>query len=1073
MTQQSKNVEAIYPLSPLQEGMLFHSIYAPDSGVYVTQACVTLHGALDVAGFKRAWADVAARHTILRTLFVWEGLPKPHQVVRKQIDLPWTELDWRSLPESEAAARLTDFLASDQTQGFALDQAPLMRFALLRVADDRYHFVWSHHHILMDGWSVPIVMQELLHFYGGAGQPLPRPRPYQDYIRWLQKQEPSQAEAYWRRSLQGFATPTPLPASLTRPRQPHSFAEERFTLAAPITDGLQGLARQHRLTVNSFAQGAWALLLSRYSGEERVLFGAALASRPPELIGIESMVGLFLNNLPVSVQLSPEAKLLDWLQSIQAAQVEREQYAHTPLVDIQGWSEMPRALPLFESHVAFESFPLGDVAEDEQTLEVGQARVTSFTNSAIVVRVIPGDEMAVDLIYDAERFEAAAIHALGEQFVSLLTQFASRPEQTLADFSLLTPAAQQLLPDPRLPLPRPIHSPITALFGRWAEELAEHPAIEWGEQSRSYAALYADARRIAQALIAAGMQKGDVVAVAGQRTYGVIAGMMGVLLSGGVLLTIAHDLPAERQRVMLREADARLLVAVGMDVAGLAFPHPILEVEPETLQIESQAGADLPDLPALTGDDPAYIFFTSGTTGVPKGVLGNHRGLAHFLHWQRESFGVQPTDRCAQLTGLSFDVVMRDIFMPLTSGATLCLPAALAVLEPQRLLAWLNEARITLLHTVPSLAHSWLMQAEDYRNESLRWAFFAGEPLTDSLALNWRAHFLACEVANIYGPTETTLAKFWYHVPRQPLPGVQPVGWPLPQTQALVLDGQDRQCGVGEPGEITIRTPFRTNGYINAPEQNARFVPNPFTAEAGDLLYRTGDRGRYAADGRLEILGRVDDQVKIRGIRIELGEIKALLERHPAVQASVVVAVQGDENGMEPGDKQIVAYVVPAQTAVTDYQTQKPLSKTLHSYLAEQLPEAMIPSAFVSLDEIPLTPNGKVDRRALPAPDSRAASQPGDDFAPPSTEIEESIAAIWRKVLKRETVGIYDNFFAIGGHSLMATQVVGRLRREFDIKFSLHSFFDEPTIAALAELVEVQLLEQMDSELLEELLESV
>lgn len=1079
MKPQSKNVEAIYPLSPLQEGMLFHSIYAPDSGVYVTQACVTLRGKLDVTRFKRAWAEVTARHSILRTLFVWEGLPKPHQVVRKEVTLPWTELDWQDLAESEAESRLAEFLAADQAQGFRVDQAPLMRFALIRVAPERHHFVWSHHHILMDGWSLPIVLQEFLHFYSGSSRPLPLPRPYQEYIRWLQKQDPAPAEAYWRQTLAGFTAPTPLPASLTRPRQPHRFAEQRFVLTAPVTEQLQGLARRQRITLNSFAQGAWALLLSRYSRAERVLFGAALASRPPELTGIESMVGLFLNNLPVAVDVEPETPLLGWLQAIHAAQIEREQYAHIPLVEIQGWSEVPRALPLFESHVAFESYPLGEIAQEDDAFQVGEARFTSFTNSAIVVRVIPGEAMAIDFIYDAERFEPAAIQALGEQFVFLLAQFADAPEQTLADFSLLTPAARRMLPDPAQALEQPPHQPISAHMAHWAETLPDHPAIAWEGQSRSYAQLYGDAQQIAQAIRAAGIGKGDVVAVTGQRRYGTIAAMLGVFLSGGVLLTLAHDLPVERQRVMLREADARLLATVGSGGEGPAFPHPILHVDPESAQVEPQAGAPGP-LPDLTGEDGAYLFFTSGTTGVPKGVLGNHKGLAHFLCWQRETFGVASSDRCAQLTGLSFDVVLRDIFTPLTSGATLCLPEELAVLEPARLLAWLHEERITLLHTVPSLAHAWLMQPSGPVNESLRWAFFAGEPLTDGLIQRWRERFARCEVVNLYGPTETTLAKFWYQTPAQPLPGVQPVGWPLPQTQALVLDGRNRLCGVGEPGEIVIRTPFRTNGYINTPAQNARFVPNPWGEDESDRLYYTGDRGRYAGDGRLEILGRMDDQVKIRGVRVELGEIKALLEQHPAVQVSVVVAQRGEEKPgeTEPGeaghnDITIVAYVVPAPHAATDYQSRKPLSALLRDYLGEQLPEAMIPSAFVTLEEIPLTPNGKVDRRALPAPDAVAEGQSGEEFVAPRSETEEAIAAIWRKILKRDEISVHDNFFALGGHSLMATQIVGRLRREFEIPFSLHSFFNEPTIAALAELVDVALLEQMESELLEELLESV
>lgn len=1077
MKQQSKNVEAIYPLSPLQEGMLFHSIYNPDSGVYVTQACLTLEGSLNAAGFRRAWQRVTARHSILRSAFVWEGLPKPHQVVHKRVELPWQTLDWRDHPESEIEARLSAFLAQDQTQGFKLSQAPLMRFALIQVSAERYYFVWSHHHILIDGWSLPLIFNDLMHFYLTPTKRLPKPKPYQAYIQWLQKQDRNSAETYWRDALQGITTPTPLPLSLTRSEQPDQFGEQQFEVEASTTATLQQLARDHRLTVNNFVQGAWAFILSRYSGESDVVFGAALSSRPPELEGMEKMVGLFLNNLPVRIQVAEEMHLLDWLQTIQAGQLAREQYAHTPLVDIQGWSEVPRALPLFESHVAFESYPFDDSSQEkQQTLQVTDVQMSSYTNSGIVVRVIPGESLIVDFVYDASRFESATITAVGEQFVHLLTQFAAQPTQTLSAYSLLTTAAQAILPDPQDPIAAPVQTPITSLIAKRAAEMPTHNAIVSAEQQKSYAELYASAQQIAHKIVAAGIQTGDVIAVYGSRTYGTIASMIGVFLSGGVLLNLADNLPLQRQQVMLREANAKLLVNVGMNVDALAFEHGTLSVAQMSAEMmyqsyDASAESDIITtqseqtvLPTIKGTDAAYIFFTSGTTGVPKGVLGNHKGLAHFLAWQRETFNVQPTDRCAQLTALSFDVVMRDIFMPLTSGATLCLPEAMAILEPERLLAWLDAEAITLLHTVPSLAQAWIMQPSAQKSSTLRCAFFAGEPLTDTLVNRWRDYFTACEVVNIYGPTETTLAKCYYRVPASPFPGVQPVGQPLPQTQALVLGKGNRRCGIGEQGEIVLRTPFCTYGYINVPAEQSRFAPSPFRDDESDLFYYTGDRGRYRADGTLNILGRMDDQVKIRGVRIELGEIKALLDDHDLVWESFVMATDVD------GEKALVAYLVPMGVCSAESAS---LAQTLHQYLSDRLSAAMIPSAFVALDKLPLTPNGKINRRALPAPSQPTAADTSEQAVSPRTETEEQVAAIWCKVLKRESIGVHENFFAIGGHSLMATQVVGRIRRTFDIKFSLRSFFDEPTIATVAELVDLKLLEQLEDGDLEALLATI
>jgi amino acid adenylation domain-containing protein len=440
------------------------------------------------------------------------------------------------------------------------------------------------------------------------------------------------------------------------------------------------------------------------------------------------------------------------------------------------------------------------------------------------------------------------------------------------------------------------------------------------------------------------------------------------------------------------------------------------------------------ELPVLDPDDAAYVFFTSGTTGVPKGVLGCHKGLAHFLNWQRQTFAVEPQDRSAQLTGLSFDAVLRDIFLPLTSGATLCLPVESDDLGPAQILPWLEREQISLLHTVPSLAQSWLANVPPGVSlRALRQVFSVGEPLTETLVHQWREAFPeAGEIVNIYGPTETTLTKCYYRVPADDiLPGVQPVGWPLPDTQSLVLTKSDQLCGISEPGEIVIRTPFRTLGYINMPEENERwFVQNPFRNDAQDC-----------PDGSLEFLGRLDDQVKIRGVRIEPQEISAVLNQHPAVQQAVVSIWE-----FETGDKRLVAYVVPDRV-------QFPGVSDLRGFLQKRLPDYMIPANFVLIDAVPLTPNGKIDRRALPEPEMRP--ELAATFVAPQTQLEELVASAWTAVLGLEQIGIHENFFEIGGHSLLATQVMSRIRQAVQVDLPLRTLFEGPTVSALAKQIEV------------------
>ncbi|MGD2183146.1 amino acid adenylation domain-containing protein [Lusitaniella coriacea LEGE 07167] len=593
----------------------------------------------------------------------------------------------------------------------------------------------------------------------------------------------------------------------------------------------------------------------------------------------------------------------------------------------------------------------------------------------------------------------------------------------------------EIEPDLRAAIPQPHYDLVTDVVASWVERTPERVAISQGDCTRSYSELSHSARALARVLLDLGLQQGDVVAVQGEKSFGFIASLLAVFLGGGVLLTLDSNLPESRQQLMRKSANVKFDLFVGgenneQSLNGIAV-HPdtgeAIDVEPSVI-----------DLPQLHPNDPAYIFFTSGTTGVPKGVLGCHKGLAHFLHWQRETFNIKPRDRAAQFTGFSFDVLLRDVFLPLTSGATLCIPPKDFDLSAASVLPWLEREKISLLHTVPTLAQSWLGDGSANLS-ALRWIFFAGEPLTDALVNRWRKTFPnSGQIVNFYGPTETTLAKFFYIVPEPPSPGVQPLGLPLPQTQALIWDENQQLCGKGEAGEIVLRTPFRSLGYVNAPEETQkRFIKNPYRNDAGDLLYRTGDRGRYRQDGLLEILGRIDDQIKIRGIRIEPQEIATVLNQHSAIAQTVILARED-----EPGNKRLVAYCV-ANAQLTP--------RELRHFLQGQLPEYMIPVAFVLLEALPLTPNGKVDRNALPVPNSSHLLQ-SENFVAPRNETEQTIAAIWNQILG-VNAGIFDDFFELGGHSLLATQVIARVREAFAIDLPLRRLFEFPTIAGLSEAV--------------------
>jgi amino acid adenylation domain-containing protein len=585
-------------------------------------------------------------------------------------------------------------------------------------------------------------------------------------------------------------------------------------------------------------------------------------------------------------------------------------------------------------------------------------------------------------------------------------------------------------PDPSAPLDGPPQIPVIEQVANWTARQPHAIAVADAERAWTYEELQNASHRAAAALRREGLHEKCVVAVSGRAGFGQTASFLGVWHAGAVLLPVDTDLPPERKRRMLQQAEASCAILHGpvQDAPGWLDGIRIVDASAESPDPVRRAN--------LAEDAPAYIFFTSGSTGRPKGVLGCHKGLSHFLGWQREEFRVGPGDRVAQLTNLSFDVMLRDFFLPLISGATVCIPS---LRDRTMVMEWLRAQDITILHAVPSLAEAWAADlAVAFTLPALRWIFFSGEPLSDTLVSRWRNIAPCAGIVNLYGPTETTMAKCFHVVPEPAPPGVQAVGRPMPYCQALVVAEGHRLCGVGEEGEIVIRTPFRTLGYLlpdSAPPRG--FRPNPFRDDSTDILYWTGDRGRYRPDGELQFLGRVDDQVKIRGVRVEPAEVAAVLQRHPQV-LSCFVSASGSG-----GDALLRAYVVSRPETHLN-------ARELRGFAAASLPDAMLPSFFIFIGSLPLLPNGKIDRRALESLPTEPESAP-TEIAGPRNEVEERIVEVWKRVLRESHIGIHDNFFLIGGNSLKAMQMLAQLRRTMRHNISVRLVFECPTIAQLSE----------------------
>ena len=1041
-----RGIEDIYPLSPTQQGLLFHTLRDPSSGVYVEQMTIRIARRLDVEAFKVAWGEVTSRHPPLRTSFAWAGLDQPLQIVHAGVSLPWVEEDWRGAPAPEQQARVEAFLREDRARGFDLARAPLMHMALFRLSDDAHQFVWTHHHLLLDGWSLPALLKELFALYdaacGGAPAALPPPPPYRDYIAWLAQQDLARAEAFWRQALRGFSAPTPLvvdrlpaPAGARPPGHAHLLRR----VPAAMTAALLEVARANELTLNTLVQGAWALLLGRYSGEDDVVFGATVSGRSARVEGIEAMVGLFINTLPVRVRLPAEAALIPWLTQIQQQQADALPYEHSPLAKVQGWSDVPRGQALFESLLVFENYPMDDaLRRSTSMLSVADAHVQEQTNYPLTVALLPGEELMVRVDHATDRFDAATIERLACHFMALLEGFAARPNSRLSGIPMLSPEERRQLVqgwnDTRVDYGP--HRGVHELFEDQAARAPEAVAVAFEGEEISYGELNRRSNRLAHRLRSLGVGRDALVGVCLERSIEMVTALLAVLKAGGAYVPLDPSYPAERLAFMIADAEAPvILTQARLEIPGLARGSE----GPRVLLVDDEAAlAGLPEDDPRSGasaDDLAYVIYTSGSTGKPKGAMNTHGGLRNRLLWMQQALELTPDDAVLQKTPYSFDVSVWEFFWPLLVGARLVVARPGGHRDNVYLAELIAAQRVTTAHFVPSMLRPFVDEGGLGACPGLRRVVCSGEALSFELAQRFFAESRAA-LYNLYGPTEASIdVSAWVCRPDEDR-GVVPIGRPIANTQLHVLDAWLEPVPVGVPGELYIGGAGVGRGYLKRPELTAeRFLRDPFRDAPGARLYRTGDAVRWLPDGTLEYLGRLDDQVKIRGFRVELGEIEAALLQHEAVRDAVVVARED-----APGERRLVAYIVARRSPA-------PAVPELRELLQRTLPEHMIPAHFVELPAVPLTPSGKVDRRALPAPD-RERPRLGGAFVAPRTPVEQALAAIWAQVIGLERVGVDDDFFALGGDSILAIQVISRAQR-VGLSLSIKQIFERRTVAAL------------------------
>lgn len=1046
-----KNVQDFYPLTPMQQGMLFHTLSAPESGVYVEQLSCRLNGELDVAAFERAWQRTVERHTVLRTAFVTAGLKEPVQVVHRQVKLPFHQEDWRTLNEADLSSRLEAFVKAERQRGFDPAAAPLLRIALLRLADDGYRFVLTYHHLLLDGWSFAALIQEVFAQYealaGGKDLKLPAPRPFRDYLSWLKKQDAARAEAFWRETLKGMTAPTPIvmghpPAEPPPDGNPYPF--HALHLSEEETQQLQNFARRNHLTINTLIQGAWALLLSRYSNEETVVFGATVSGRPADLPGAESMIGLFINTLPVRVTVDPRANVVEWLKQLQAQQAELRLYEYSPLVQIQGWSDVPRGLPLFESIVVFENYPI-EAAVREGTggisLAIDNVRTAESTNYPLTVAVSPGKELSIELGYDGEKFAADAIVRLLGHLRTLLREMTSDAARALLSIPHLTAEESRLLlvewnrTDAELPSDSCIHQ----LFEEAARKFSSRTAVKFDGRQLTYQELNERANRLAHHLRRQGIGPDMLVAICIERSLEMVIGVLGIIKAGGAYVPLDPRYPQDRLLYMLKDSGATVLLTQQSLLSTLpASNAQVLCLDGDWNRIATESSENPPILTNL--ENLIYAIYTSGTTGKPKGVLIGHRSVVNMAYCFSRALALRPEESVLQFASLSFDASVMEIFPTLLGGATLCLAQRVDLMAPDELSRILEKDGVTVAFLPPAL----LRILDPDRFPTLKTIITGGESSSREVVTRWAR---GRRFVNAYGPTETTVGPTLYPVEGDlPREEIVPIGKAIANAKIYLLDRNLQPVPVGIPGEIHVGGVGLARGYLNQPEltaekfidweyEDARVLPSSLKCR----LYRTGDLARYLPDGNIEYLGRLDHQVKIRGFRIELEEIETSIEQHPSVRQAVVT-VREDQ----PGQKRLIAYVSLNDPSLDLGQ--------LRSSLHQHLPEYMVPAVFVALDSIPLNANGKVDRRRLPAPEG-SRPESARDFVPPRDLLEAQVAAIWEEVLEIRPIGVTDNFYDLGGHSLLAVRIIGLLQQRMGVNVPLVRMIEEPTVEHLARVV--------------------
>lgn len=1050
---QQKSVVAIYPLSPLQQGLLFHALHAPESDQYCEQIHWTYDGLLDKGVLKQAWGELIQAHPILRTRFMWEGVDSPVQMVESMVELPWYEQDWRQFTVEKQVDQLAQYLKYDREQGFDLSKVCALRLHLICLGDSRHEFIFTHHHILLDGWCLPLLQQELANRYaaivGGKRSIIPSAPPYERYIEWLQQQDRHIAQIFWAEQLRGIEAPTPLsmnrPGSVLDARRPIELQHEKIhILSQEFTTQLQRFGREFKITLNTLFQFAWAKVLSVYSGQDEVIFGATISGRSAMLPHIDRMVGLFINTLPVCVRLNNPQDLLTQLLALQGKIQSINQYGYLSLSEIQNsCSEISAEHSLFYSLFVFENYPVNkNNVHYAKHLELQHVRYYEKTNYPLALMVMPGEQLCFKAVYDEACFESEKIVVLLQHVEQVLKNIVDQPSQGVQSLSILSLEEQQkiLMDWNNTDVDYPKNKTITRLFEEQVERTPDSIAVTFASESLSYRELNAKANQLAHYLRELGVESGDLVSICLDKSIELIIAVLGVLKSGGVYVPVEVDFPVRRMQYIIDDGEIKFSISnKGLVLENSSLRQIDLEGEEKFI---SKRNNNNPVNMSNSGDI-ACIFYTSGSTGRPKGIMLGHKVIANLVHWHFASRTVIPK-KISLFASIGFDMSIHEITYALLNGCELVIIPEMMRKEPAELVRFIVDNEINQLFLPTAMLDVLAQESNNMKPDfsRLTHVIVAGDALkiTNSVRDLFKFYSHIC-LENHYGPSETHVVTYLRLLGKdvEQWPDFPSIGKPIGNTRLYVLDKFLQSVPIGVAGELYVGGECLAHGYLNLPQLTEEcFIVNPFDKNKSSRLYKTGDLVCWRPDGCLDFLGRKDHQVKIRGFRVELREVELCLESYQGVRQAIVLLSSENE------DKQLIAFLL----ANNDMPIN---SSMIRRFLTEKLPGYMIPSEFVVLDHFPLTKNGKIDYKNLKSIVPKEKNT--KELACPQGCLEELLVEIWELVLNRSPIGVLDNFFDLGGHSILAIRLVAEIQKKMGKKLPIKTLFNFSTVREMAEVI--------------------